>query len=75
MIEITTSEALALSKMLQMETTSLAMAKASLNLISDDELQTLSKSGIKAAEARIKGLQQFVTDHDLAVIGEGSFKG
>jgi phosphopantetheine adenylyltransferase len=73
LIEITPLEAITLSKMLQLETTGLAMAKASLNLISDEDLKTLSKSGIQAAEARIKGLQQFVTDHDLKVSGEGSY--
>lgn len=73
MLEITTSEALVLSKLLQMESTSLAMAKASLNLISDEDLKNLSQSGVQAAEARIKGIQQFVTDNDLTVISEGGY--
>jgi len=73
LIEITPSEALVLSKMLQMETTSLAMAKAGINLIGDDDLKDLAKSGIQAAEARIKGLQQFVTNNDISVISEGGY--
>jgi len=37
---------LQLRELLQMETNSVAKAKATMNLIQDDELMTLAKSGI-----------------------------
>jgi len=42
-----------------------AKAKATMNLIQDDELMTLAKSGIQATEARIKGIQKFVNDNNI----------
>lgn len=72
MLEITTSEALALSKLLQMEITSVAIAKTTKKQVSDNELQSIIDTGIKASELRIKGLQQFITDNDLHV-SEGGY--
>ncbi len=66
MSRISTAEMLQLRELLQMETNSVAKAKATMNFIKDDELLTLAKSGIQASEARIKNLQKFLTDHDLA---------
>jgi len=56
---------LQLRELLQMETNSVAKAKATMNLIQDDELMTLAKSGIQATEARIKGIQKFVNDNNI----------
>jgi len=56
---------LQLRELLQMETNSVAKAKATMNLIQDDELMTLAKSGIQATEARIKGIQKFVSDNNI----------
>ncbi|KAF1085177.1 hypothetical protein SPSYN_01313 [Sporotomaculum syntrophicum] len=65
MSRISTMEMLQLRELLQMETNSVAKAKATMSLIEDDELMTLAKSGIQATEARIKGMQKFISDNDL----------
>ncbi|MDF2524714.1 MAG: hypothetical protein K0R31_2355 [Clostridiales bacterium] len=57
MKQLTPNEVLSISKMLKMETNSLVIAKAGINLISDEQLKTNAQSGIDATEARIKGLQ------------------
>lgn len=67
MRQITTNELLALNKFLQMETNSLAMAKAGINVISDEQLKSLSKAGIQATEGRIRGLQQFIAENNIAI--------
>lgn len=59
------AEMLQLRELLQMETNSVAKAKATMSLIQDDELLTLAKSGIQATEARIKGMQKLISDHNL----------
>jgi hypothetical protein len=63
--KITTAEMLQLHELLQMETNSLAKAKAVTAIIEDNELQNLATSGIQAAEARIKGLQQFINENNI----------
>lgn len=65
MRQLTTNEILSLNKFLQMETNSLAMAKAGVNVIGDEQLRTLSQSGISAIEGRIKGLQQFIAENNV----------
>lgn len=65
MRKITTAEMLQLHELLQMETNSLAKAKAVTAIIEDNELQNLATSGIQAAEARIKGLQQFINENNI----------
>jgi len=65
MKKVTPSELLSLNKLLQMETNSLAMAKAGINVISDEQLKTLAESGISAAEARIRGIQQFIMENNV----------
>jgi len=65
MKKVTPSELLSLNKLLQMETNSLAMAKAGINVISDEQLKTLDESGISAAEARIRGIQQFIMENNV----------
>lgn len=72
MRQLSTSEILSINNLIVMETTGLAMAKASVNVIQDEQLKTQAKSGIIAGEARIKGLQQFITEnHIINQIGEG----
>jgi len=63
--EISTLEMLQLRELMQMETNSVAKAKAVQNLVKDDELMTVVKSGIQASEARIKNMQKFISDYDL----------
>lgn len=69
MRQITPAEVLSLSTMLAGETTALASAKAGLNAISDEQLRTLADSGIVAAQTRIAGLQQFITEN-VGILGE-----
>lgn len=65
-VNATDSEILSLSKFLDAETYSLAIARTSIMAISDEELKSLSQSGIKTAEARIIGLQQFIRENQIA---------
>lgn len=65
MRKLTESEMLSISKMLQMETNGLALSKATLGLIEDQELRSFAESGIQSAEARIKGLQQFINENNI----------
>lgn len=65
MSRISTAEMLQLRELLQMETNSVAKAKATQALIQDDEMLTLAKSGIQASEARIKNLKKFINDNDI----------
>jgi uncharacterized protein (DUF305 family) len=67
MRKVTDAEVLALTKMLESETYSLALARASLVAISDEQLKSLAQSGINATEARISGLQQFITENKITV--------
>lgn len=69
MKQLTSTEILSMSKLLQMETNSLALAKASINIISDEQLRTVSEAGVVAAEARIMGLQQFISDNNVQDMG------
>ena len=66
MSRISTGEMLQIRELLQMETNAVAKAKATQALVKDDELMTLAKSGIQASEARIKGLQKFISDNNIA---------
>ncbi|SFH34502.1 hypothetical protein SAMN05660649_04836 [Desulfotomaculum arcticum] len=65
MSRIATAEMLQLRELLQMESNSVAKAKATQSLIQDDEMLTLAKSGIQASEARIKNLQKFISENDI----------
>jgi phosphopantetheine adenylyltransferase len=65
MRQVTTNEVLALNKFLQMETNSLSMAKAGINVVSDEQLKTLTQAGITAIEGRIRGIQQFIVENNI----------
>lgn len=65
MRQLTTNEILSLNKLLKMETNTLAVAKASVNVIADEQLRQLSLTGIETTEARIMGLQQFVSENNI----------
>jgi len=58
-------ELLSLSGMLAMETDALAGAKATQQLIDDEDLKKLGQAGILASEARIKGMQQFINENGI----------
>lgn len=68
MRKISPAEMLQLRELLQMETNALAKAKVVEPLVQDQELKTQMASGIQAGEARIKGIQQFINEHQLVEV-------
>lgn len=70
MRQLPASEILSISNLIQMETTGLAMAKAGINVIADEQLKVQARSGINAAETRIKGLQQFISENNVINLQE-----
>jgi len=68
--QLTPGEKLALSTLLQAETNGLAMARAGINVITDEQLKALASAGITASEARIAGLQEFISENHLTVVEE-----
>lgn len=64
-------EILSLSQLLKLEQDGLAVARTMQMLIKDDELKRQAESGILAQEARIKGIQQFVIENQIAGLQEG----
>lgn len=69
MKQITPTEILSISKLLQMETNALAISRAGINIINDEKLKTQAQSGISVSEARIRGLQQFISENNLVEQG------
>jgi len=53
-----------------METNSLAVAKATVGVITDQQLKNLTQAGMTASEARIRGLQQFITENEIVETAE-----
>lgn len=70
MRKLSEAELLSLTGMLKMETEGLAVAKATQMLIEDEELRKSAEAGIMAAEARIKGMQQFINENQVLGTGE-----
>mgnify|MGYP006294801597 CR=1 FL=1 len=60
------SEVMSLTKLLKLEKDNLSVAKTTKSLINDDDLKKQAEAGILAAEGRIKGIQQFVNENQLA---------
>lgn len=58
-------EILSIGKLLKMEKDGLAVLKSMQSLISDDELKKLGEAGVLAAEAKIKGVLQFINENQL----------
>ncbi len=65
MRQLPASEILSISNLILMENTGLAMAKAGINIIKDEELKAQAQAGIMAGEMRIKGLQQFIIENNV----------
>lgn len=65
MRELTPSEILSLREMLQMESNALAKAKATKELITDNDLARLADTGIQVMETRVKAMQQFVLENNI----------
>lgn len=68
MRQVTDVEILSLTKMLEAETYSLAVARASIMAISDEQLKGLAQTGINTTEARISGLQQFIAENQIVSV-------
>lgn len=69
MRQLTAVEVLSLTKLLEMESNALTVAQASSMAVSDEQLKTLTQSGIAATQARIAGLQQFVAENKVTAVG------
>lgn len=65
MRELTPSELLSLREMLQFEGNALATARVMRPMITDDDLKRFADSSIQAAEARIRGMQQFIVENEV----------
>ncbi|WP_312519499.1 hypothetical protein [Anaerospora sp.] len=68
MRQLTAVEVLSLTKLLEMESNALTVAQASLMAVSDEQLKTMTQSGIVATQARIAGLQQFVSENKITAV-------
>ncbi len=60
-------ENLSLAAVLKMESDALIMQRAIDAIITDEDLKRQSQSSILAAEGRIKGMQQFISENDILV--------
>lgn len=65
MRQLSPAEVLSMAKLLEMETQALTVAKTSQMAITDEQLKTAVQTGIAAAEARITGLQQFISENNI----------
>ena len=59
------NEVLSINKLLQMETNGLALSKATIKMMEDEDLREMAQSGINATEARIKALHQFISENNI----------
>jgi hypothetical protein len=63
--DLTQNEILALGALITMETQGLALVKASINAVGDEQLKTMTESAIMSTEARIQGMQQLIHDKNI----------
>jgi hypothetical protein len=70
MRKLAESEVLSLRELLQMETHALEKAKLVQPIAKDQHVQELISSGISAGEARIRGIQQFISENEILEPGE-----
>lgn|GEM_PF-205564 len=66
MRQLTPTEITSLREFLTMETTGLITLKTSEPLINDELLKQSCRTGIAAAEGRIKAIQQFIQENNIA---------
>lgn len=66
MRKLTESELLSLTGLLKMESDGLTISKTMQSLIIDDDLKRQAEAGILATEGRIKGIQQFINENQIA---------
>ena len=67
MRQTTPAEMLSLAKSIEMESTALNMLKAGRMAVTDEQLKAQMESIITGAETRIRGLQQFAAENNLAM--------
>lgn len=65
MRKVTTGEMLQLTSLLSMENINVATAKASRELVHDEELKNLLDSFIQEAEGKVKSMQQFIKENEI----------
>ena len=70
MRKLADNEVLSMTTLLDMEKDALVVARAMQKVISDEELKKQAEAGILAAQGRIKGLQQFINENQVAEIKE-----
>jgi ferritin-like metal-binding protein YciE len=63
MRNLSETELLSMSTLLDMENNGLVVTRAMQRLIKDDELKKQSESATLSTEGRIKGLQQFIIEN------------
>ena len=63
MRNLSPAEMLSLRELLQMETNGLLQSKAVQMVVTDEQLKREVEAGVLAAEARIKGIQQFINEN------------
>lgn len=51
--------------MLQMESNALAKGKATLAMITDNDLRKVAENSIEAMDGRVRGLQQFIAENKV----------
>lgn len=65
MRNLTEAEMLNLNKLLQAEANGVTKARMMFPAINDEELRRTAETSILASEARIKGIQQFITENKI----------
>ena len=65
MRKLSEAELIMSTEALKMEAEGLATARATHMLIEDSDLKKSAEAGIMAAEARIKGMQQFINENQV----------
>jgi hypothetical protein len=65
MRKLSEAEVLNLNKLLQAEANAVPKARIMIPVISDDELRRTAETSILACEARIKIIQQFITENKI----------
>ncbi len=65
MRQLAPSEMLSLRELLQMESNGLTKARATKAIVQDKDLQKQVDAAILAAEGRVKGIQQFISENNV----------
>ncbi|MDF2547806.1 MAG: hypothetical protein K0R93_2704 [Anaerosolibacter sp.] len=65
MRQLAPSEMLSIRELLQMESNALTKARATRAIVQDRDLQKQVDAAILAAEGRVKGIQQFITENNV----------